>query len=145
MANTLALPRLVGAYGERVTCAIGLLLLGTCATGTESVLTPPWHALLFIMRGAGVALTDTTIAALIAVQPAADKATNLGLSSSVQAGARLVAPLASGAMLDMALGGGVAWDPPAQTASRLSSSAVAATLAAAVPLVALPRLEQTGE
>ena len=118
LANTLALPRLVGAYGERVTCAIGLLLLGTCATGTGIVLTPPWHALLFIMRGAGVALTDTTIAALIArYSPAADKATNLGLSSSVQAGAWLVAPLASGAMLDMGLGRRRAGDPPAQTAA----------------------------
>ena len=143
LANTLALPRLVGAYGERVTCAIGLLLLGTCATGTGIVLTPPWHALLFIMRGAGVALTDTTIAALIArYSPAADKATNLGLSSSVQAGARLVAPLASGAMLDMALGGGVL-GPAGANGLPFVVVGGAATLAAAVPLVALPRLEQT--
>ena len=95
------------------------------------------------MRGAGVALTDTTIAALIArYSPAADKATNLGLSSSVQAGARLVAPLASGAMLDMALGGGVL-GPAGANGLPFVVVGGAATLAAAVPLVALPRLEQT--
>ena len=57
-------------------------------------------------------------------------------------GEAAIAPLASGAMLDMALGGGVL-GPAGANGLPFVVVGGAATLAAAVPLVALPRLEQT--
>ena len=139
--NVAALPRLVRRYGEARTCSLGLLLLGLCGAGTGLVLAAPWHAVCFVLRGAAVSLTDTTLAALIAKhsQPE-DKATNLGLGSSVQAGARLVCPLASALLLDSAFAGGRLGPPGANSLPFLTLGGVAA-VAAAVPLLALPRLK----
>ena len=144
VTNLFALPRLVRRYGESRTCSLGLLVLGSCAAGTGLVLTAPWHAACFVLRGAAVSLTDTTLAALIAKysQPG-DKATNLGLASSVQAAARLICPLVSAELLDSAFAGGRFGQPGANSLPFVALGVVAA-LAAAVPLLALPRLEGQG-
>ena len=90
-----------------------------------------------MLRGAGVALTDTTVAALIARFSDPDtKALNLGLSSSVQAGARLVGPIVSGALLDLsfrAAASSRALGPPGALPFLLMG--VIASLASAIPLV----------
>ena len=104
--------------------------------------TAPWHAACFLLRGAGVSLTDTALAALIAkYSRPEDRATNLGLGSSVQAGARLVCPLVAAVLLDSAFAGGRLGPPGANSLPFLTLGGAAA-LAAAVPLLALP-LPQT--
>jgi Na+/melibiose symporter-like transporter len=140
VANVAVLPQLVRRFGERGTCTIGLLILGTCATGIGFVLTPPWHAIFFVARGVGVSITDTAVAALIAKYSRPhEKATNLGLSSSVQAGARLVCPITSGLMLDATIGAG-RLGPPGANSLPFLVIGLAAIIASALPVLALPRL-----
>ena len=90
-------PRMCKALGDERACTAGLGILGSSLSACCLVWGQPQHVILFMAVRVGLALAETTNAALTAANssPAA-RARNLGLLQSTQAGGRIISPLIAG-------------------------------------------------
>ena len=97
------LPRLAKRVGEFRALSIGLLLISSGLAGCVTVLTQPWHTMLYILNRIGNGIGDTSTAALVSKfsTTKSDRARNLGLVQSTRAAARIVTPLLSGYLFDV--------------------------------------------
>ena len=103
--------------------------------------TQPLHASLFLASRVGLAISETTNAAITAANSRPERrARNLGLLQSTQAGGRIVSPLLAGWMYERSTnmvtkGASTALGPP----GALPFLAVGALVAATAPLPLLLR------
>jgi len=92
--NLLVLPRLIDCVGEAVSCAIGLVLLGLCFGACSLITLQPLHFLVFLASRAGLAMADTTAAALSVRNSSPEhRGRNIALLQSTQSGSRILSPL----------------------------------------------------
>ena len=83
--NLVMIPRLIERIGEAAVCTVGLLLLGTCLPASSLFATQPLHVIFFLLSRMGLALADTTTAALTAQYSTAEhRGRNLALLQSTQ-------------------------------------------------------------
>jgi DHA1 family tetracycline resistance protein-like MFS transporter len=90
-------PRMCKALGDERACTAGLGILGSALCACCLVWGQPQHVILFMAVRVGLALAETTNAALTAANSSpATRARNLGLLQSTQAGGRIISPLIAG-------------------------------------------------
>lgn len=95
-------PRLVEWFGERMTCAGGLVALCSGLTGLSLVRFQPLHFIFYLLNRAGCAISDISTATLVSrtSKDKDDRANNLGLIQSTRALARIVSPVLSGSLFE---------------------------------------------
>ena len=134
--NLLLLPRLIDTIGEAAACAGGLCMLGLGLGASSIFRQQPTHAAAFLLSRAGLALADTTAAALTAkLSPADARPRNLALLQSTQSGSRIFSPLLAAWLYSASLRGVVTIGPPGALPFLVCSAC--ALLTAPVTLLAL--------
>ncbi|KAG8467890.1 hypothetical protein KFE25_006942 [Diacronema lutheri] len=99
-AQLLLVPRLLAAWGERRTCAVGLVCVSAGLCGLSRVVSQPFHHCFYFLNRVGSGIADTSTAALVVQASGSrdERSHNLAMVQSTRAGARIVTPLISGAL-----------------------------------------------
>ena len=135
VVNLSMLPQLIDRVGEAVTCSIGLAILGLCLGGCSLLTMQPWHFVVFLLSRVGLAMADTTAAALTARNSAPERrARDLALLQSAQSGSRIFSPLLASWLYTQSISATTQSIVPAGTLPFLTCGATA-LLTAPMPLL----------
>lgn len=101
-AQLLLVPRLLRTFGERRSCAAGLVCLSAGMCCLARVRSQPWHSAFYLLNRVGSGVADTATAALVAEASSSrdERSHNLAMVQSTRAGARIITPILSGALFE---------------------------------------------